>query len=265
LTFGTYVEVPSWRTTDAQARPSGSVWLKTTAKGNGASLGFKVYSATNDIFTSVAAPLYVNEFAAINGLDSTAGGSAIAIGSLYVQYDVFGDNTLTMRPFRRTVSGQVSITGTAPTSTPVFNAGHEFIIRVSQAGSATPISRTVTVGGTNSAAFVASILAQNIPNLYVQIESSGAITFVHRAGGTIGLSNVGAGTAITNAGFTSSTTNVRVNYANTDELILSGFSPLTYTYSTFTPYQAPADGTLWYYGDPLAVDIMVNSGTTWKG
>ena len=265
LSYGSYVDVPAWRLTDDVPRPSGSIWLKTSAKGNGANFGFKVYSATNDTWTSVAAPLYANEEAAIYGLDTNAGGSSIAAGSLYVLYDVFADGTLTSRPFRRAATGQVSITGTTPLTTPVFNASHQFNIRVTEAGSPATTDRTITVGGTTSAAFVAAILAENLPNLYAQIESSGAITLIHRAGGTIYLSNVSSGTALANAGFTSSTANVRVNYANTDELVLSGFRPLTYTYSTVTPYQAPDDGTLWYYGDPLAVDIMVNAGTQWKG
>ena len=265
LSYGSYVDVPAWRMTDDEPHPTGSVWLKTTAKGNGANFGFKVYNATNDIFKSVAAPMYANEDAAIYGLDPNAGGSTIAAGSLYVLYDVFADRTLTSRPFRRAVSGQVSITGTAPLTTPVFNASHQFRIRVTQSGSPTTIDRNITVGGTTSAAFVAAILAENIPNLYAQIESSGAITLIHRAGGTIYLKNISSGTALANAGFTTSTTNVRVNYANTAELVLSGFRPLTYTYSTVTPYQAPDDGTLWYYGDQSAVDILINAGTSWKG
>jgi len=265
LDFGTYVQVPSWRTTDTQPRPSGSVWLKTTAKGNGASLGFKIYNSTNDLFTSVAAPLYADEESAIYGLDSTAGGSGISIGSLYVDYNVFEDGTPTSKAYRRAVSGQVSITGTTPLITPVFNSGHQIVLRWTEPGTSATDSAQFAVGGTTSAAFVAAILAQNIPNIYAQIESSGAITIIHRTGGTIYLSNVSGGTALATAGFTSSTTGVRVNYANTSELVLSGFRPLTYTYSTVTPYQAPEDGTLWYYGDPLAVDILINKGTSWGG
>jgi len=265
LNFGTYVQVPSWRETDTQPRPTGSIWLKTTAKGNGANLAFKIYNSTNDLFTSVAAPLYANEESALYGLDPSAGGSTISIGSLYVEYNIFEDGTPTSKAFRRAVSGQVSITGTTPLTTPVFNSGHQIVLRWTEPGSPATDSVQFAVGGTTSAAFVAAILAQDIPNIYAQIESNGAITIIHRTGGTIYLSNVGGGTALATAGFTSSTTNVRVNYANTAELVLSGFRPLTYTYSTVTPYQAPEDGTLWYYGDPLAVDILVNTGTTWHG
>lgn len=48
-------------------------------------------------------------------------------------------------------------------------------------------------------------------------------------------------------------------------MALTNWEALTYTYSTTEPYQAPADGTLWYYADPATVDIMVNEIGGWKG
>jgi hypothetical protein len=38
-----------------------------------------------------------------------------------------------------------------------------------------------------------------------------------------------------------------------------------FTFSDTAPYSNPTDGTLWYYNNPLDVDIMVNDGTEWKG
>lgn len=267
LQYGTYVQIPSWRTTDTAPRPSGSVYLKTTAIGNGASLSLKVYSATSDTWTSLAAPLYANEESAIYTLDPTAGGNGLAVGTIYVKYDVKNDNTGTMKFFVRTTSGQTKITGTTPTSTPAFTSGHQITMRVTTVGSAATTSYTfsVTDFGTTSAAFVAAILAQNIPNVTAAVESSGAISITHRAGGTIYLSNVSSGTALATAGFTTNTTGVRTTVPGGTELVLSNFAELTYTYSTTEPYQAPADGTLWYYGNPLDVDIMVCETNGWRG
>jgi hypothetical protein len=169
----------------------------------------KVYSATSDTWTDLAAPLYANEESTIYSLDPTAGGNGLAVGTLYVKYDVKNDGTGTMKFFVRTRSGQTKITGTTPTSTPVFNSGHQITMRVTATGSPTAVSYTFAVGGTSSAAFVAAILSQNIPNVTAALEASGAISITHRAGGTIYLSNVSSGTALATAGFTANTSGVR--------------------------------------------------------
>jgi hypothetical protein len=265
LTYGSYVQIPSWRSTDTTPRPTGSVFLKTSAIGNGASLSMKVYSATADTFTTLAAPIYASEEAALYGLDVSAGGNGISAGSLFVQYDVKADTTGTLKFFVRSTQGAVSISGTTPTSTPSFTNGHQFLMKVSQPGNPATTTYTCTLGGTTSAAFVASILAQNIPNVSARIETSGAITIIHRAGGVIYLSNVSSGTALATAGFTTGTTGVRRKVPGGSELVLSNFAELTYTYSTTEPYEAPEDGTLWYYGNPLDVDIMICETTGWKG
>ena len=260
LQYGTYIQIPSWRSTDTAPHPSGSVYLKTTAIGNGASLSMKVYSATADTWTSLATPVHASEEAAIYALDPTAGGNGLAVGTIYVKYDVKNDNTATMKFLVRT-----KIIGTTPSSTPTFNSSHQITMRVTKTGQASAVSYTFAVGGTTSAAFVAAILAQNIPNVTAAVESSGAISITHRAGGTIYLSNVSSGTALTAAGFTTNTSGVRTTVPGGTELVLSNFSELTYTYSTTEPYQAPDDGTLWYYGNPLDVDIMICEIDGWKG
>jgi hypothetical protein len=264
LTYGTYVQIPSWRASDTVPRPSGSIFLKTTATGNGASLAIKIYSSSSDTWTTLAAPLYESEEAAIYGLDATGGGNGIGAGSVFVQYDVRDEDALSMKFFVREVAGAVSKTGTVPTSTPSFNSLHEITMRVTQPASNTATSYTFAVGGTTSAAFVAAILSRNIPNVSARLESNGAITIIHRTGGVIYLSNA-SGTALATAGFTSSTTGVRTRTPGGTELVLSNFAELDYTYSTTEPYEAPADGTLWYYGNPLDVDILVCETNGWKG
>jgi len=265
LEYGTYIQIPSWRTTDATPRPTGSVYLKTTAIGNGASLSMKVYSSTSDTWTSLAAPLYASEEATIFALDPTAGGNGLAVGTLYVKHDVKQDSTGSMKFFVRTRSGQTKITGTTPTGTPTFNSSHEITMRVTAVGQAATTNYTFAVGGTTSAAFVAAILSQNIPNVTAALEASGAISITHRAGGTIYLSNVSSGTALSAAGFTTNTSGVRTTVPGGTELVLSNFAELTYTYSATEPYQAPEEGTLWYYGNPLDVDIMICEIDGWKG
>jgi hypothetical protein len=264
LTYGSYTQMPSWRTSDAQSRPTGSIFLKTSAVGNGANLAVKRYSSTADNWTTLAAPLYATEEAAVYGLDATAGGNGIASGSIYVETDIKNDSTGSMKLFIRSTSGELSFTGTTPTSTPVFNASHEFYIRTTTPGSATTTTYTIALSGTTTASFVAAVLAADIPYVSARIESSGAITFRHSAGGTIFLSNK-TGTPLTTAGFTTNTTGIRKTTPTSSELVLSNFTELTYTFSLTEPYQEPANGTLWYYGNPLDVDILINDGNGWYG
>ena len=264
VNFGSYVEVPSWRATDAnETRPNYSVWIKTSSVGNGASFAVKIYNTTTEQFTTVAAPLYSSEVEALATLDSSGGGLNIDVGSLFTQYDILGEDTVTYKLFRRTAKGVTKIIGT--NVTPSFNASHSITISATSVGSESingPV--TITAGGTTAAALVASILAADIPYVTAAVESNGAVSITHTAGGLIAIDNVGGGTIITSAGFNNAT-NVRIDPAS-GSYFASNFKVLSpsYTASTTTPFQAPADGTLWYYGDAATVDVMVNNNG-WKG
>jgi len=266
LFFGSYVEVPSWRSTDLRPRPTNSIYMKTSALGAGASFSFKVYNATTAKWTSVAAPIYPGESFALYGLDPTQGGLGIQAGSIFVLNDYFTDatqnvRTATFRPFVRTKKGVTKVIGLTPAGT--FNGAHSFTILSSNVGSNAITTTVVSMsGGTTKEAFVAAILAANIPNVSAAIESNGSVSISHTAGGVIGIANDGGGTAVTNAGFTGSTPGVYV--APNGYIVLSNFAPLDYTPDNSAPYTPPADGTLWYSGD-LEADIMVCESDGWKG
>ena len=49
------------------------------------------------------------------------------------------------------------------------------------------------------------------------------------------------------------------------EVIASNWKRLSYTASTSTPNNEPADGTLWYHTATDEADIMAHNGTTWVG
>lgn len=265
VSYGTYVSVPSWRITDSTPRPSGSVWVKTSSLGNGANFVIKEFNATNDVWTALATPIYADDTAAIYALDPAAGGQGIQAGTIYIKQDALSNGTVSYRPYIRQTQGAMKIVGTTPTGPVTFTPGNTFTITTTAVGSATPSVTTITLTGVDRPSFVATVLAANIANVVAAVETSGAISFSHTAGGTITLANV-SGTPLTTAGFTSSTTGV---IAGTNSLagsyILSNFAPLTYTYSATQPYTAPADGTLWFFNSPLDVDIMINETTGWKG
>ena len=259
LTYGTFAGIPSWRSTDSVPRPSGAVFLKTGATGSGADIVVKRYSSTSQTFTTLAAEFFNRAEDALFGLDPSGGGNGIAAGTVWIAYDPLRTNTGGYKPFRRRVAGQTVVSGSTLGANP-FTATDELTIGVTEIGSADIIEYSVVLSGTTPATFVSDVLAQNIPELNISV-SNGIITFTHIYGGDIYLTDV-TGTPTADAGFTSSTTGT-IAYDTT--LALTNWEALTYTYSTTEPYQAPADGTLWYYADPATVDIMINEIGGWKG
>ena len=262
VAFDTYRNAPAWRVTDTNPRPAGSVWFKTSATGTGANWGIKQYSTTTETWSLLTAPLYADDNAAIYGLSPVAGGGDLVAGSVYVKYDTLGTTTGTFKLYRKFVAGILKITGTAAGGSETYTIGNSFTMEVSVPGSASTQSATVTLTGTTATSMVADILSANLPNIVAAIESSGAISISHLAGGTIKLTYV-TGTPITTAGLLSDN-NIQI-ISGGSVYLASPFRALTYTYSTTAPYSNPGDGTYWYYNSALAVDIMIQSGSGWKG
>lgn len=266
----TYVGIPSWRSTDNAPAPSGSVYIKTSAQGNGLNLVVKKYNSTTQSWSNMATPSYPTSAAATAGLDPAGGGNGIAAGSVYVSYNVSSDTKLVGYQlfFRKAATG-MTVTGSSAPSGSAFTSGQSFTITVDQLGSVNPITRVCTIASNGGAgAFVAAILAQNLPYVTASVTSAGLISITHQNGGTIKLVN---NSVVNAAGFTSETTGMYLD-VETSRLIASNWlvggadtNQQEYTYSFYTPYKAPEDGTLWYYGDPTDVDIMINNGGVWKG
>jgi hypothetical protein len=271
LTYGGYTEVPTYGSGDSSPAPTGSIWLKTTVVGGGANWAFKAFNAVTSSFASVSAPMYDSRAEALFGLDSLNGGFGLAIGTIFVDYATLSAYPGTFRAMRRFKSGATKVTGAVPaSSTPFINDGtNTFKIAVTQPGQATIDEYSFTITDSSVDGFVRMILARGIPNVFASKESTGAISITHKAGGEIYLVDTTAGTdnPLTDGGFTSSTTGVVVEttglYAGA--LLVSNWANLAYTYSTETPYVAPADGTKWYYGSAVEADILICDTSGWKG
>jgi hypothetical protein len=115
--------------------------------------------------------------------------------------------------------------------------------------------------------------------------TTGEIVLEHALGGEIRLNDL-SGTPLADAGFSTSTAHAYGSFtANSStlldnlyvapsgdsedsttgsEIIASNWKRLSYTASTSSPTNEPADGTLWY-STTLDADILVHNGTTWKG
>ena len=260
--FSSYRNVPAWRTSDDMPRPNGSIWLKTSATGNGANWSVKEYEEALDSWTLQSAPLYANDNDAIYNLDRAGGGGTLAAGSLYVRYDVDQNNTTTFKLYRKNSIGIMKVVGTTPSVSAPFTIGHSFIIEASVPGTSDTVSATISLSGTTYQSLAADILGAYIENVVAAVETNGALSISHLAGGTLRFTYI-SGTPLTTAGIIQDN-KIQVVSAGS-EYLASPFKALTYTYSTTAPYSNPADGTLWYYNNPLEVDILVNDGSGWKG
>ena len=281
IQYSNYAGVPTWNSNYSTAMPNGAVWFKQGALGGGSNFVFKSYNATTGVWTTNATDIATSEEQAIYDLD-IGGGSNIAQGTLYVDEDPntygalngagqFADNlgVAGFIPYVRTLTGPLNITGV----TPAFGVSTgTFTLYATAPGTTSYTAYTVTVAAATAASFVSGVLAASIPYVTASVTSAGNITLTHQAGGTIILQKItGQPNFPALAGFAGSTVVGVRTYSNSvigttnDIAVLSGFIPLTYTYSISQPVAAPVDGTLWYYSDPTTVDIMINTGSAWKG
>lgn len=267
MDFGKYTQVPTFATGEDTPAPTGSLWIKTSSTGTGANWTVKKFSATTGSFATVAAPLYADRAAALYGIDSLNGGFGIAVGTIFVDYNVLTDYPGTFKMINRYKSGVTKITGSVPGS---WTAGQTFKMAVTQPGQATIDEYSFTIPSSPTTdAVVKLILSKAIPNVFAQKEANGAISIIHKSGGDIYLvdTTAGSGNPVSTAGFSSSTSGIVVETSGTyaGALLAGNWASLSYTYSTEEPYVAPADGTLWYYGSAVEADVMICGTDGWKG
>ncbi len=256
-----HTSVPEWKSGDAEPRPTGSVWVKTTLPNDGADFNVNLYDEPTETWNRVDAPLYANNGAANKVLDAVGGGINIAQGAQYVRYDTLEDGTATYELFLRQVKGQTEVAGA--TANPTFTPGDEVSFSVSQIGVETFTGfQTVTLTGTTATDFATDVMNAAIENLEAYVDTAGKVVLVHTAGGTIIAVNT-TNIPLTDAGFSSALT--FVEDGNNGDLVISNWVPTTYTASSQQPSVDPADGTLWYFADVDDCDILVHDGSAWRG
>lgn len=256
-----HTQVPRWRTTDTTPRPTGSIWVKTTAVNNGADIALRQYSELDGRFNAKTVRIFENDQTANRALDPAGGGLGIPTGTVYAQYDVLENDTATLRLYERVTAGQTVVAGI--TTDPLFSPSDTIRIFASDRNSNTmPAGVEVTAGGDSVQAFVTAINGAAIPNVVAAVSASLSLELRHTQGGVIIIEDV-AGTPISTAGILPALTGVRDG--NNSQLILSNWEQLDYVASDVTPDTKPADGTLWYYSAVNEVDIMINDDGGWKG
>jgi len=251
---------PRWKSTDTAPRPTGSVWIKTTAVNNGADIIVKNYNSTTELWSTVSAPIYENDQTALKNIDPTGGGVNVAANTLYVQYDSTELDNATYKVFRRYTTGATTVTSTD--TAPVLVSGNQFTISASVKNSITLSSPvTATLAGTTAEAFATAFNAAGVANTVASVVN-GAVRISHSQGGIIVLKDT-TGTPVADAGISAALDNVKAG--NNSDVILSNYVPLTYTASATAPTQDPANGTNWYHSATTEVDILIQDGGAWKG
>ena len=266
-----HTSVPAFKSSDANPRPTGSLWFKTTDPNLGAKWSVKKFNGTTKLWEEVSAPIYASNESALYNLDRSGGGRNIAVGDLYVN----SGNGTTEIDFiiqRRENAGNTTITSSA-VATGQGAGSKSFTIAESIVGQeALNSAITVTVTTNNNAAdadvIAGGINGAGFTNVVASVDSQNRVVIEHNDGGefvivdTNGLIEaIGLTNASTNLGFEPGTTNA----TNPKQFRASNWKILTYTASANAVTSLTTNGQLWYSSVVDQVDIMVHNGTTWKG
>ena len=297
ITAGTYyppavqvsahTSVPEFKIADTTPRPTGSIWIKTTAPNGGGKLSVKQWNAETLLWDEKTAPMYDNNAAAVYGLDSTGGGANLAVGELFTKTNVANDTQPlgTFTIYRRQVSGATVVRSAAITSAAPGNSSSAtwtFTMSASVAGSATmstPVTVTVpatTGSASGDAILIASaITAAGVANVSATVDAQNKIVITHALGGEINfVDTAGLLNAIGYLPYSATVSTSTPNLAYADgttsatspkQFVATNWRVLTYTASANALTSLADAGQLWYNSIVDEVDVMYHNGTTWVG
>jgi hypothetical protein len=204
LEYGTSAQQPLWQQNQSAPAPTGSVWIKVGAAGNGLNLSISEYDSVVESFVAKTVNYSTSDWNMNYTLDST-GGKNIPAGTIYAQYNynyVNAINSYVRSPlyyWERIATGATVVLG--ENTNPEFNsttlgvAGpYDLVVNVSVPGSQSlSAPYTVTIPNNADATdFVTAWSAANIPYTTASVATSGAIALTHTEGGVIQLSDYGA-------------------------------------------------------------------------
>ena len=288
LTAGTYnaptmsiaphTSVPEFKTGEAAEAPTGSIWMKTTTPNGGANWNIKSYSADTALWSTVAAPVYTSNAAALNALDSTGNGSNLAVGATFVKANVNDASPVEAdaKIYRRVAAGATTITSAKVATIAAFSGGTPVNVNIAETkvGSAvldTPKTVTWTpTGGTGDAALlVAAINNAGFANVSASVTDQNRVVISHKLGGDFTL--VDTDGELAEYGFAPYDVNNSASTVNMYDPNATGtwtatlWKTLAYDASATEPTTLTADGEVWYNSVIDEVDIMYHNGATWQG
>ena len=302
LVLAPHTQVPQWKAvgTGQIARPTGSVWIKTTPPNSGADWIINKYSSATTSWVEQSVSLYASTSASDFFLDRTGGGLNIPVDTIVVQYgageydgqDPNISPRAEFRVWRRSVKGATVVT--SATNTAGLSAGIKTItITESVAGQLAENSVTVTTealgGGSSNILADFEKLAKAINDAkYSELSETGlkhvvasydetqkTFTLTHTAGGEIKITDTSSIIDdIFGTGFDPYLGTGTDNFyaapqgATGYDFLLSAWKPLAsegFKASANNPENEPEDGQLWFNTNYSEVDIMIHNGETWVG
>ena len=276
-----HTDIPLFKETDTDTRPSGSVWIKTTTPNLGADWRVKQFNGETEIWNRASSPIYNSNHSAIYALDRSGGGINIPVGTVFIQSNAIentNDNA-NFKVFVKRAGGATTITSNKITASTFAGGTYNITMQESLKSqealdSAKTVSFTAAGQATDAQEMTAAINAAGFTNIVASVDSQNRITISHTIGGEIRLTDTD--NAFTFAGFTpynatakTGTQNLYWQPGETDsdpeQLLISLWSPLVYTASEDAPTALAADGALWYSSTIDEVDILVHNGSNWVG
>ena len=265
FTQAKHTSLPRWKSTDTTARPTGSLWQKTTSVNNGANIVVKQYDEATDAWTTITVPLYADDATANKELDPAGGGRNVTAGVVYGYLDWSENYTATLKLHVRSQTGETTVTST--TANPTITTGSEFTISASAKGSSTMTTAvTATVSGTTIQDYASAFNTAGVANTVASV-TDGILTIKHTQGGAIELKDT-TNTATLEAFGISALADLGANTrvkADGSTVIFSNWNSLTYEAKATEPTQDPANLTYWYHSAVDEVDMLVHDGSNWKG
>lgn len=271
--YGRSWQQPLWQSSQAVPRPTGSVWIKVGASGNGLNPVISEWDSVLASWTSKNVALATSDWTLVNSLDATGGG-AIPAGTVYAQYGF--NEQLAQSPiyyWRKTNSGPTVVTGTI--ANPTFDNGpYDMQVRVSIPGSSSLSgSYNVTLSDNSDAEdFVTAWSTANIPFTTATINSSGAIVLTHTAGGVISIATITS--IMADAGFIAGTTSyvkngplvTRLYFVEQDSTSGIGTGVELQIINNGSRYQIPSSTSIIDPGEDYAIgDTITISGASLGG
>jgi len=289
LTAGTYyapqliiaphTNVPGFKSSDTQPRPTGSVWFKMTEANLGAQMKVKVYNSTTKLWADKAAPVYKTHQEALYNLDKTGGGINLALGTVYVQsHTTEAENEeLDFTIFARSTSGATKIVSSPVTASSLTAGTYGFTMAESDPNKAAiqggkAISITANGAITDADEIAGAINSAGFENIVASVDASNRVVIEHNDGGEIRIADTNS--ALGDIGFAAYNYSTKAGTANlyaapagdsVYDFHASNWRILTQTAGPDAPTALTTDGALWYNSIVDEVDIMVHNGTIWKG
>lgn len=289
LNIDPHTQVPQFKNSDsitstinpvtgASARPTGSVWLKTTTPNSGTDFSVKQWNAETELWEKQFTPVYKTNAAAIFNLDRSGGGANLEIGDLYVRAnDDNADPAMAdYKIYRRVAAGATRISSKKIASGTLESgaSNNEFtmaetLVNNREFSNSKLVSFTTTGAPSDAEALAAAINAAGFVNIRASVTSQNAVEISHRTGGEIQIVDIDG--TLTEMGVTPDESSNLYYTPGTDNsttpasYTASNWKVLNYTASNTEPLDIPKAGELWYSSVVDEVDIMVHDGDTWVG